>query len=335
MTILDAVLHALSRDLLVLVGAGLVAALVAALLSPLGPLFWWSGWMHRPASMIAAPPDAPRPPADPTHYLVYLSGIGVVDAADLGDLELGYLRQLAARLPGCVIIHDVFIYAVDNVGLSAEHWLGGFWRWVRHSQVARSRIAVLGNLINLRNLLQMLVSADQRYGPLYSWGTAGVIARTLVAHGYRSGSGAPVTLIGYSGGAQIALGAARYLGPALGAPLQLITIGGVMSADPGLDTVEAVHQLCGAHDPMPRYGARCFPGRWPIVCGSPWNRACAAGKITTVAVGPGHHRGLGGYFDPAARTDGPSLRDRSVDATRRLVVAMIDRHWAVVLPEVR
>jgi hypothetical protein len=335
MTILDAALRTLSLNLLVLVVAGLVAALVAALLSPLGPLFWWAGWTHRPASMIAAPSDAPRPHAAPTHYVVYLSGIGVVNAADLGDLELGYLRRLAARLPGCVLIHDVFIYAVDNVGLSAEPWLGGFWRWVRHSQVARSRIAVLGNLINLRNLLQMLVSADQRYGPLYSWGTAGVIARSLAAHGYRSGSGAPVTLIGYSGGAQIALGAARYLGPALGAPLQMITIGGVMSADPGLDAIAAVHQLCGTHDPMPGYGACCFPGRWPIVRRSAWNRACAAGKITTVAVGPAQHHGLGGYFDPAVRTDGPSLLDRTADATGGLVAAMIDRHRAVAIPEVR
>ncbi|MEI7643391.1 MAG: hypothetical protein WCJ55_03685 [Chloroflexales bacterium] len=335
MTILDAALRTLSLNLLMLVVAGLVAALVAALLSPLGPLFWWAGWTHRPASMIAAPPDAPRPHASPAHYVVYLSGIGVVNAADLGDLELGYLRRLAARLPGCVLIHDVFIYAVDNIGLSAEPWLGGFWRWVRHSQLARSRIAVLGNLINLRNLLQMLVSADQRYGPLYSWGTAGVIARSLAAHGYRSGSGAPVTLIGYSGGAQIALGTARYLGPALGAPLQLITIGGVMSADPGLDAIESVHQLCGTHDPMPGYGACCFPGRWPIVRRSAWNRACAAGKITTVTLGPAQHHGLGGYFDPAARTDGPSLLDRTADATGELVAAMIDRHRAVAIPEVR
>jgi hypothetical protein len=335
MTVADAVLRALSLNLLVLIGAGIVAALVAALLSPLGPLFWWAGWTHRPASVVAAPPDAPRPRTDPAHYVVYLSGIGVVDAADLGDLELGYLRRLAARLPGCLIIHDIFIYAIDNVGLNAEPWLGGFWRWVRHSQVARQRIAVLGNLINLRNLLQVLVSADQRYGPLYSWGTAGVIARSLAAHGYPSGSGVPVTLIGYSGGAQIALGAARYLGPALGGPLQLITVGGVMSADPGLDAIEAVHQLCGTRDAMPRTSASCFPGRWPIARGSPWNRARAAGKITTVAVGPAHHHGLGSYFDPAARDDGPSLLDRTIAATGGLIDAMVDRQRAASFQETR
>jgi hypothetical protein len=330
-----AVLRALSLNLLVLIGAGTVAALVAALLSPLGPLFWWAGWTHRLASATAAPPAAPRPRAAPAHYVVYLSGIGVVDATDLGDLELGYLRHLAARLPSCLIIHDIFTYAIDNIGLSAEPWLGGFWRWVRHSQAARQRLAALGNLINLRNLLQVLVSSDQRYGPLYSWGTAGVIARSLAAHGYASGSGAPVTLIGYSGGAQIALGAARYLGPALGGPLQLIAIGGVMSADPGLDVIEAVYQLCGTRDSMPRSSACCFPGRWPIARSSPWNRARAAGKITTVAVGPAHHRGGGGYFDPAARDDGLSLRDRTVAATSGLIAAMIERHPPANLMAIR
>ena len=328
MTIFDAALRALSLDLLALVVAGIAAALVAALLAPLGPLSSWAGWMHRAARVTTAPPDAPRSDAVPAHYLVYLSGIGVVDADDLGDLELGYLRRLAARLPGCVIVHDVFTYAVDNVGLTEEHWLGRFWRWVRHSQMARGRIAALGNLINLRNLLQVLVSADARYGPLYSWGTAGVIARTLAAHGYRSGSGAPVTLIGYSGGAQIALGAARYLAPALGGPLQLIAIGGVMGADPGLDAVEAVHQLSGTCDPMPRYGARCFVGRWPVARRSPWNRARAAGKIDMAEVGPARHNGCGGYFDPAALADGRSLCERTVDATARLVDAMIAHHRA-------
>lgn len=330
MTVLDATLRALSLNLLVLVLAGMVAVLVAAMLAPLGPLSWWAGWAHRPAHMTATPPAQPRPATAPAHYLVYLSGIGEVDAGTIGALELGYLRRLTAQLPDCVIVHDLFTYAVDNVGLTEERWLGGFWRWVRYSRLARGRIAVFGNLINLINLLQVLVSADRRYGPLYSWGTAGVIARTLTAHGYRSGSGAPVTLIGYSGGAQIALGAARYLGSALGGPLplQLIALGGMMSADPGLDSVEAVYQLAGTRDRVPGYGARYFPGRWPIARHSPWNRAHAAGKIHLIQVGPAHHHGRGGYFDPGLRADGRSLLDRSVETTVRLVTEMILRHGA-------
>jgi hypothetical protein len=86
---------------------------------------------------------------------------------------------------------------------------------------------------------------------------------------------------------------------------------------------------------MPRYSAGCFPGRWPLARRSPWNRARAAGKITQVVIGPAHHHGLGGYFDPAARVDGLSLLDRTVDATGGLVAAMIDRHQAADLLEVR
>jgi hypothetical protein len=321
MSFFDALLRLLSRDLLVLLGAGCGAALIAALLAPLGPLSWWAGWMQRPTGVIA-PPDPQRANAASAHYLVYLSGIGEIDAVDLGDLELGYLRRLAAQLPSCVIIHDIFTYAVDNVGLTEEHWLGGFWRWVRQSRTAHGRIAILGELVNLRNVIQVLVAADPRYGPIYSWGVAEVIARSLTAHGYQYGSGTPVTLIGYSGGAQIALGVARYLGPALGGPLHVITVGGVMNADPGIDAVETITQLSGTGDRMPTYGVRCFPGRWPIVRNSPWNRAYAAGKITPVAVGPAGHHGRGGYFDPAVHADGRSLLDATVDATVRRVNAI-------------
>lgn len=35
-----------------------------------------------------------------------------------------------------------------------------------------------------------------------------------------------------------------------------------------------------------------------------------AGSPTSVAVGPAHHRGLGGYFDPAARNDGHRCKFR-------------------------
>lgn len=74
--------------------------------------------------MTAAPPAQPRPATAPAHYLVYLSGIGEVDAGTIGALELGYLRRLTAQLPDCVIVHDLFTYAVDNVGLTEERWLG-------------------------------------------------------------------------------------------------------------------------------------------------------------------------------------------------------------------
>ena len=44
--------------------------------------------------------------------------------------------------------------------------------------------------------IQVLVSADRCYGPIYNFGTAEVIRDGLLRQGYRVGSGKPVTIIG-------------------------------------------------------------------------------------------------------------------------------------------
>ena len=49
--------------------------------------------------------------------------------------------------------------------------------------------------------------------------------------GYQPGE--PITLIGYSGGAQVALGAVTYLKYALDAPIEVISISGVVSGNNG------------------------------------------------------------------------------------------------------
>ena len=58
--------------------------------------------------------------------------------------------------------------------------------------------------------IQLFVCADRRYGPTYNIGTAREIMRCLQRNGYQIGSGVPVTLIGWSGGAQIAIGACAW-----------------------------------------------------------------------------------------------------------------------------
>ena len=61
-------------------------------------------------------------------------------------------------------------------------------------------------LINVRNIMQVAVSADPRYGPIYSLGVAKEIARSLARHGYQLGSQKPIFLIGFSGGGQVSVG---------------------------------------------------------------------------------------------------------------------------------
>ena len=154
-------------------------------------------------------------------------------------------------MPGLVITSDVFAFSVDNLGLTSEHQLGWFWAWVNKERLRKGgRLRALGQLINLRNTLQLTVSADARYGPVYNYSVAEIILQSLVHHGYVPGSGAPVTLLGYSGGGQIALATAEYVQATLQAPVQVISMGGLMNSSRSLaDDREA--------DPSVRHKGLC------------------------------------------------------------------------------
>lgn len=69
-----------------------------------------------------------------------------------------------------------------------------------------------------------------------------------------------------------------------GAPLFIISLGGVMADDPGLDAIEHLYHLYWTRDPVQRIGQIAYAGRWPILSYSPWNRAKAEGKIASIAV---------------------------------------------------
>jgi hypothetical protein len=146
-------------------------------------------------------------------------------------------------------------------------------------------------------MLQVAVSADPRYGPIYSLGVAQEIARSLARHGYRLGSQKPVCLIGFSGGGQVSVGCATYLSPLIDAPVKVISIGGVISDDPGINHVQHLTHFFGEKDPIQKAGEVLWPGRWPIMAQSDWNRAKARGKIDMVDLGPMAHNALGGYYD--------------------------------------
>ena len=124
---------------------------------------------------------------------------------------------------------------------------------------------LLTRLIDWRNLTQVLVSMDPRYGPIYNAGGARSLYAALVNHGYVAASGAPVVLIGYSGGAQVCLGAATYLKPALDAPLTVVSLGGAVGSDRGLES----STTCTTSMDQATSSRSCRPsscprgGRWP------------------------------------------------------------------------
>jgi hypothetical protein len=104
-------------------------------------------------------------------------------------------------------------------------------------------------------------------------------------------------MLGWSGGGQISLGTATFLKGMLKAPIRIISIGGVMADDPGLDSIERLDHYYGDKDPVQGLGGKAYAGRWPIAKQSRWNRALAQGKITMTSLGPLTHMGKANYFD--------------------------------------
>jgi hypothetical protein len=183
------------------------------------------------------------------------------------------------------------------MGLTGQRITARVWRWIERLRLKKNPASLLAFLINGRNMIQVAISADRRYGPIYNLGVARAIRNRLLRHGYRPGSGAPVTLLGWSGGVQIALGAAWYLPGMLGGPVYVVSLGGVMSDDMGVQRIEHLWHLWGQKDLLVPLGKWLYAGRWKFFPGSVWNRALAAGKITLIPLGPYAHNGKGSYFD--------------------------------------
>ena len=302
-------------DLLILLLALVVAAL---LMAPLESLHWWATSGAEQIETFVGPAEPTEQAAaitadqGPQKFLVYLSGIGAIAAKGVPEEEVPFVQDLHDRLTGFTVIDDVFPYAVDNRGLTAERLLGGLWRWLDRARLKNPN-ASLAVLINLRNLMQLFVCADRRYGPTYNLGTAREIHMSLMRHGHRPGSPDQVVLFGWSGGGQIALGAAWYL-HAMGLNVSVMSLGGMLSDDIALGRVDHLWHLYGSKDFLQASGQVMFAGRWPISKGSPWNQALEDGTISMIDLGPYNHNIKQHYFDYESKLpDGRSYAGKVID----------------------
>lgn len=286
-----------------LLGGALALLVAFALLAPLESLRWWATRGAVETRRTFARVGAPAPRASgplPDRFVVYLSGVGVVSGDGLSLRERAVLDAVAAALPGVRVLADVFPYSVENRSLvqRATRWL-----WTRLDRLRRvRRESLVPKLINVRNILQVLVSADPRYGPTFNAGLAQQVVRSLDRAGWAPGCGVPVTLVGFSGGAQMALGATTMLS-LMGMRVSVVSIGGVFGDDPGLEHVEHLWDIRGSRDLSRKLGPLAFPGRWPFAKGSAWHHAVADGRVTVLDGGPVHHDGRGAYFE--GRRPGP------------------------------
>lgn len=322
---------------LLLVG-GVALLFLSAAVAPLESLGWWAGWFGDkeappvPGKVPAVTTDVPE--SSDQHFLVYLSGIGAMDPESIPQEEIDWGRIAIRRTPGTTIVTDVFPYSVTNAGLGTQRFFSRMWNYLEQRRL-KNPYDLLQFLINIRNMFNVAISADRRYGPIYNLGVANEIIEALQLRGYRIGSGKPVTLLGFSGGGQIALGAATFLKPMLKAPIRVISVGGVMSDDIGVKSIDKLYHLWGHLDPLQGLGEKLYAGRWKIFPQSEWNQAMAQGKIEFVDMGQMHHNGATNYFSWTAFTpDGRSHAIATIDKIGELLVrdGLMD---AVALAEVQ
>ena len=310
----------------ILIGV-LIIFLFTAVFAPLESLGWWAGWYGEEIAgnpVVDATTETTHSADDadnlqlrqtnlPKHFIVYLSGIGAITGSSILPEELPFLDALRERVSDAVVINDVFPYAVTNVGLTGERAFA--WLFRKIEALRDKNPLTLGmSLVLARNMFQVLVSADPRYGPIYNLGIAKEIWESLQRHGYQHGCGAQVTLIGVSGGGQISVGAVTYLAAIVDAPIDVISLGGVISSDDGLLKMKHLYHLHGTKDYVHMLGPVTFPGRWPIFVNSAWNRAKAQGKITMKATSSADHVNKNSHFDQnALMPDGRSYFDVTLD----------------------
>jgi hypothetical protein len=292
-------------DALPFVGVFALLVLGMALLAPLEALGWWAGWFPGDLNPLRERASLPPPlpgESDDRHFVVYLTGIGGFGGQFLARREKAFLEGLEQRLPESVIVRDVFPFSVSNNPLNGERLLSFLYRWVQRRRLRHPR-TVFGLFIVLRNMLQVFVAADPRYGPINNFGVALEVARSLVQQGYTVQGRRPITLIGYSGGGMISVGIARSLHLLLNAPVRIVSVGGVFASDGGLDDVERLLHIRGNRDWVPLLADVIFAGRWRVFPTSAFNRARRQGRLVFFDPGAMTHSGPEGYFARRAKRD--------------------------------
>ena len=315
---------------------GIVVALcIAGMVAPAEAIGWWrrgrldETWVHWPSvpEAFARPGDEPDDrvpdelPDETGHYLIYLSGIGISSPDELPVVEIPLVRQLAERIGDTTVIWRIYPYSVRNTALTQGRRLSGLWRTLARWKFEKHRLRAAAFLINLRNAFQLFVSSDRRYGPVFNLAIAQQIAAALVRSGYVPEHRRPVTLLGWSGGAQIAAGAAWYLA-ALGMDVRVLSMAGILSSDPGLDRAKQIWHLRGAADRVQAVGNVLFPRRWPVFRNSEWNRARRDGRLRVITIPLLRHTGPGGYFAAAPLLpDGRKPSQTAADSILAVLVA--------------
>ena len=283
----------------------LVLIPTAGIYSLVSQFAFWEGWiegLQEPATLFdAAPPRAAQTTA---HYVVYLDGIHQKES-DHPPRITDFLALLERALgPHTRLLRAIETYTVLPVGLAEDAGSAWFWRRLLslQEQHPNGLVQVLAaTLVEANNVIKVGISSDRRYGPILNVELALKVADRLAEAGFHPSSGAPITLLGYSGGGEMAMGMADYLRRICRCPVRIVTFCGVCSGNQELAKVEGITTVVGSRDPMELVGRLAYPGRSPLLPLTRWNKAISAGTVRRTLIPGMTHNGNQGPFSERHR----------------------------------
>jgi hypothetical protein len=286
----------------------LVLIPTAGITSLVGQFAFWEGWigdLQEPAQLFAAQEQkAVALGSAQPHYVVYLDGIHQ-HASEHPPRITAFLALLEQTLgPHTRLLTGIEPYTVLPVGLAEDPGTAWFWRrlFTLQEQNPSALVQVLaGMLVQANNVIKVGISSDRRYGPIVNVEQALKVAERLAELGFHPSSGSPITLLGYSGGGEMAMGMADYLRRICRCPVRIITFCGVFSGNQELSRVESITTVVGTRDPLQVVGRIAFPGRSPLLPFTRWNKAVRSGTVRHTLIPGMTHNGNQGPFSERHR----------------------------------
>ena len=305
-------LQALSPTDLRVVGSLLLAAVgilipTAGIYSVVSQYAFWEGWLQGlpdPATLFS---DSEKPQGEqPRRFVVYLDGIHQTEQ-DHPPRVAALLDELAGGLSGdAVLVRGLEAYTVRQGGLVEDAGSRWFWGQVFRLQNQNPNPLVQflsAFLVQANNVIKVGISSDRRYGPIHNYELALKIATRLQELGFRPEAGSDLVLLGYSGGGEMAMGAADYLRRLCRTPVRIVTFCGVFGGNHRLAGLEGIVTIVGGRDPVAAFGNIAYPGRLPLLMFSSWNRAVSRGAVQRRVIEGMNHNGPRGPFSAAYRQD--------------------------------
>jgi hypothetical protein len=276
----------------------------AGIYSLVSQFAFWEGWidgLQEPSRLFA---KTPATTSRNQHYVVYLDGIHQRES-DHPPRITTFLSLLERALgPDTSLLKGIEPYTVLPVDLAEDPLSAWFWRRLLNLQEQHPNglVQVLAAvLVQANNVIKVGISSDRRYGPIVNYEQALKVAERLSEVGFHPSSEAPITLLGYSGGGEMAMGMADYLLRICQTPVHIVTFCGVFSGNQELSKVEGITTVVGSRDPLEVIGRLAYPGRSPLLPLTRWNKAMSSGSVRRTLIPGMTHNGNQGPFSERHR----------------------------------